>query len=124
MELSTQRCADVVVLRPSGRIDHTNAERFAQALVPHVTACRADGDALLFDLADLEYVSSAGLRVFMLVSKNVAPAGGKVALARPQRVVSEILEISRFKYVFPIHATVEAGLSAWSAEAAAAYRAA
>jgi anti-sigma B factor antagonist len=122
MQLSTQRCADVTILRPVGRIDHNNAEAFAQSLLPHVGECRAGGLSLLFDLGALEYISSAGLRVFMLVSKNVAPAGGKVALAAPQQVVAEILEISRFKYVFPIHATVEAGLAALSDAAAAAHR--
>lgn len=121
MELSTSRCADVVLLRPAGRVDHNNAEAFALSLVPHVTACKAGGDSLLFDLSALEYISSAGLRVLMLVSKNVAPAGGKVALAQPLRVVAEILEISRFKYVFPIHASVAAGVAALSPQAAAAY---
>lgn len=123
MELSAVRYADVVTLHPAGRIDHNNAEAFAQALVPHVSACKSGADALLFDLSGLEYVSSAGLRVLMLVSKNVTPGGGKVALAQPQRVVEEILEISRFKYVFPIHATLAAGLAALSSDAAAAYTA-
>ena len=121
MQLSTARCADVLLLRPAGRIDHNNAEAFANALKPHVGGCKSGGDSLLFDLSELEYISSAGLRVLMLVSKNVGPNGGKVALAQPQRVVAEILEISRFKYVFPIHGTVPAGLAALSADAAAAY---
>ena len=121
MQLKTSRSADVVVLQPAGRIDHNNAEAFAQGLVAHVKDCRSGADSLLFDLSQLEYISSAGLRVLMLVSKNVAPHGGKVALAQPQRVVAEILEISRFKYVFPIHASVAAGLAALSPDAAAAH---
>lgn len=121
MQVSATRCADVVVLRPEGRVDHGNAEALANALTPHVMGCKRGGDALLFDLAGLEYISSAGLRVLMLVAKNVAPNGGKVALARPQRLVTEILEISRFKYIFPIHASVDAGLAALSADAAAAH---
>lgn len=120
MELNTSRCVDVVLLQPTGRIDHNNAEAFALSLVPHVKECRSGGDSLLFDLTRLEYISSAGLRVLMLVSKNVSPQGGKVAIAQPQRVVAEILEISRFKYVFPIHASIAAGLAALSPEAAAA----
>jgi anti-anti-sigma factor len=120
MELNTSRCVDVVLLQPTGRIDHNNAEAFAQSLLPHVKECRSGGDSLLFDLTRLEYISSAGLRVLMLVSKNVSPHGGKVAIAQPQRVVAEILEISRFKYVFPIHASIAAGLAALSPEAAAA----
>ncbi len=121
MQLSTARCADVLLLRPAGRIDHNNAEAFANAVKPHIVGCKTGGDSVLFDLAELEYISSAGLRVLMLVSKSVGPNGGKVALAQPQRVVAEILEISRFKYVFPIHGSVAAGLAALSPEAAAAY---
>jgi anti-anti-sigma factor len=121
MQLSTSRCADVLILRPEGRIDHNNAEEFANAVKPHVADCREGGDSLIFDLSALEYISSAGLRVLMLVSKNVGPNGGKVALAQPQRVVGEILQISRFKYVFPIHDTVAAGIAALSPDAAAAY---
>lgn len=124
MQVTATRCADVVLLRPEGRVDHSNAEALANALTPHVMTCKSGGDALLFDLSQLEYISSAGLRVLMLVSKNVTPRGGKVALAQPQRVVAEILEISRFKYIFPIHATVAAGLAALSADAAAAHAAA
>lgn len=121
MQLSTSRCADVLVLRPAGRVDHNNAEAFANAIKPHLAGCKTGGDGLVFDLSELEYISSAGLRVLMLVSKNVGPVGGKLALAAPQRVVAEILEISRFKYVFPIHGTVVAALAALSAQAAAAY---
>ena len=121
MQLSITRCADVVLLRPAGRVDHNNAEAFANAVKPQLAGCKSGGDALLFDLSELEYISSAGLRVLMLVSKNVGPAGGKVALAQPQRVVGEILEISRFKYVFPIHGSIAAGLAALSPDAAAAY---
>jgi anti-anti-sigma factor len=121
MQMSATRFADVVVLRPEGRVDHGNAEALAMAVTPHVKGCRRGGDALLFDLSQLEYISSAGLRVLMLVSKNVTPQGGRVVLAQPQRVVAEILEISRFKYIFPIHATVAAGLAALSPDAAAAH---
>ncbi len=121
MQLSAARCADVVVLRPAGRVDHNNAEAFANSIMLYVSDCRSGGDALLFDLAGLEYISSAGLRVLMLVSKDVAPRGGKVALAQPQRVVAEILEISRFKYVFPVYGSVAAGLASLSSDAAAAY---
>jgi anti-anti-sigma factor len=121
MQVSATRCADVMLLRPEGRVDHSNAEALANAVKPHLTGCKAGGDALLFDLSQLEYISSAGLRVLILVLKNVSPNGGKVALAQPQRVVAEILEISRFKYIFAIHATIDAGLAALSADAAAVY---
>ena len=121
MDLRAQRYADVVVLKPVGRVDHANAEAFTQALAPHLKDCKAGGDQLLFDLSALDYVSSAGLRVLMLAAKRSQPVGGHIAVAAPQPVVKEILEISRFNLVFPMHATVREGLAALSAAASAAH---
>jgi anti-anti-sigma factor len=117
MELNVRRHADAVVLQLQGRIDHFNAPAFAQALQPHVAACRSGGAPLVFDLAGLEYISSAGLRVFMLAAKQAAPAGGRIALAAPQPVVREIIEISRFDLVFPLHASVEEAVAQFAAGA-------
>jgi len=116
MELPARHQADAVILQPQGRIDHLNAQAFAQALQPHVAACRNGGPRLLFDLSALEYISSAGLRVFMLAAKQAAPAGGRIALAAPQPVVREILEISRFNLVFPLHASLDEALASSAAK--------
>ena len=121
MQLQATRYADVVVLQPPGRIDHQNAPDFSQALAPHLPACTASGDRLLFDLSGLDYISSAGLRVFMLAAKQCGPAGGKIAIAAPQPVVREILEISRFNMLFPLHATLAEGLAQLSPAAAQAH---
>ncbi len=112
MELQATRRDGTLLLQPQGRINHTNAEAFQTALAPHLEACTVQGDALLFDLSRLEYVSSAGLRIFMLASKKIAAAGGRIAMAAPQPVMQEILEISRFNLIFRIHATVAEALAA------------
>lgn len=106
MELKPQRQADRVVLHLAGRIDHFNAQEFSQALEPELQTCRSGGCQLIFDLAGLDYISSAGLRVLMLAAKQVGPQGGRIVLAAPQPVVREIIEISRFHLVFPLHASV------------------
>ncbi len=115
MELNATRKDDTLVLAPRGRIDHTNAEAFGQALAPHVEACAQHGPRLLFDLSGLEYISSAGLRVLMLASKRAIPAGGRLGVAAPTALVREILEISRFDLVFPVFDTVEKGLATFAA---------
>lgn len=115
MELSVERCADVVVLKPAGRIDHQTAAVFSAALAPYLQNCKAGGDCLLFDLSALDYISSAGLRVLMIATKQTKPVGGKLAVAAPHSVVREVLEITRFNLVFPVHATVADGLHALSA---------
>jgi len=119
MELLATRHADIVVIGITGRIDHLNAEMFKSGITSYIAACRSGGDRVLFDLANLEYISSAGLRVLMLASKSTRPLGGQIAVAAPQPVVREILDITRFNLVFPVYDSVDEGLGALSQTAAA-----
>lgn len=119
MEIAAERRANVVVLKPEGRIDHHTSAAFGEALAPHLENCRAGGDRLLLDLSGLDYISSAGLRVLMIATKRTKPAGGEIAVAAPQAVVREVLEITRFNLVFPVHATVADGLRALAPDSAA-----
>jgi anti-anti-sigma factor len=114
MDLPAERRGQVVILRPSGRIDHQSADAFNTALIPYLDECKTGGVHLLFDLSALDYISSAGLRVLMVATKKAKPVGGEIAVAAPQAVVREVLEITRFNLVFPVHATVSDGLRAWS----------
>ena len=123
MDLSPEHYADVVVLAPTGRIDHGSADQFRGAVEPWLAGCRAasseNSHALVFNLAGLEYISSAGLRVLMLASKQTRPVGGRIAVAAMTPLVAEILKISRFDMVFPTHATLADALAALSPDAAA-----
>ena len=107
MELRTKESGDVVVLSPLGRIDHTNCDHFLAAIQPRVDRCSAGGVRVVFDLSELEYISSAGLRCFLMAAKQVKPRGGTVAVAAMSPVVREIFEISRFHLVFPTFATLQ-----------------
>lgn len=123
MELAPRRFADAVVLRPSGRLDHRTAPEFRTALAPHLEACAAGRDVVVLDLSGLEHVSSAGLRVLMLASRQVSAQGGTMVAASPQSRVREIFEISRFTLVFEIFPTVAAALARVSPAGATLYRA-
>ncbi len=70
MELASKRFADTVALFATGRIDHATAEPFKAAMAPHLATCAAGRDRLVLDLGGVEYISSVGLRVLMLASKQ------------------------------------------------------
>jgi anti-anti-sigma factor len=48
---------------------------------------------VVFDLADLEYISSAGLRSIFGMRKTMAGRGGKALLVNPRPPVQKVLEI-------------------------------
>jgi anti-anti-sigma factor len=76
---------------------------------------------IVLDLSGLEYVSSAGLRCFMLAAKQAGSQGGTIVLAALRPVVAEIFHISRFDMLFRIFPSVREALAALSAPAAAAF---
>ena len=121
MELSARRYADTLVLHPAGTIDHVSAPAFRTALDPHLTRCAPDGDHVVLDFSQVPYISSAGLRVLMLASKQVKAQGGTIAIAALQPLPLEIFAISRFDQVLSVFSTVAEALAEVSPAAAAAF---
>jgi anti-sigma B factor antagonist/stage II sporulation protein AA (anti-sigma F factor antagonist) len=120
MQVRPARFADVVVLSVLGRVDHGTSEDFRTALVPHLGRCAKGQDHLVLDCTGMDYISSAGLRVFMLAARQVKAQQGWLALAAVQPLVREVLEITKFTQVLRIEPTVRAAVSAASAAALAA----
>ena len=118
MELHPRRFADATVLSPAGRIDHSSAEPFREALLARLSA--AGKDPVVVDLTGVEYIASAGLRALMIAAKQVKTQGATMFLAGLQPVVREVFEISRFTLVFTIFASLREALAAVSPEAVAA----
>ena len=123
MDIKNKTFSDVLVLSPEGRIDHANSEDFRNSLGPFIDRCKSGGDRMVLDLAGVDYISSAGLRCFMLAEKQARAQGGTIVVAAMQPVVKEIFEISRFTLVFDTFATVREALSKLSAVALKAYQA-
>jgi anti-anti-sigma factor len=121
MNLTDHVYADILVLAPAGRLDHETCEAFRAGLEPHLQAAIGTRRAIVLDLSRLEYVSSAGLRCFMVAAQQAESQGGKIVVAGPRPVVDEIFQISRFNLLFRIYPTVREALAALSPAAAAAF---
>ena len=56
----------------------------------------------MIDLSRVNYVSSAGLRVFLMAFKRLPANGGKIVLCSLQEPVRQVFDIVRFYSMFPI----------------------
>lgn len=121
MNVSSRRFGNAVVLRVEGRLDQDTCEAFTKELMTHVDGASREGGAIVLDLSGLEYVSSAGLRCFMLASRQAKAHHGRIFVAALQPMVSEIFEISHFNLVFQVFPSVREAMGAVSAEAASAF---
>ena len=121
MNVVARRYANAIVLRVDGRLDQDTCEAFRGELMPFVEKAVTENAALVLDLSGVEYVSSAGLRCFVIASRRMKAAKGRILVADLQPMVGEIFEISHFDALMDVHRTVSDALAAVSAEAAAAY---
>jgi anti-sigma B factor antagonist len=65
----------------------------------------------ILDLADVPYVSSAGLRVLLKGAKMAKASGHTLMLSGLSAPVQEVFDISGFSSIFQIETTVEAALA-------------
>lgn len=115
MSPSAKIVGNVLILGLKGRLDQDNADAFRAALAPHLDRAAKDQLGIVLDLGQLEYVSSAGLRCFMLAVKQTKAQNGRIVVAALQAMVAEIFQISRFNMLLPVHATVAEATAALSA---------
>ena len=100
---------EIPSLRLKGRLDSAS-ERAAQE---QVMAAAGDGRAaLLLDMSQVDYVSSAGLRVLVLAAKRAKSRGIPIALCGIQDHLRELLDISDLLDFFGLHPTVAAAIEA------------
>lgn len=91
------------ILQAVGKIDTTNA---LQAETATADALKA-GKKIAFDMSQLEYISSAGLRVLLRTGKKAKKTGKTFVLCGVAGMVKEILEDSGTDMLFEIFDTPE-----------------
>jgi anti-anti-sigma factor len=122
VHIATHQFADTLVVAPAGRIDHRSAAELEAALLPLLAGAAERRGALVLDFADVEYISSVGLRVLMIAARQMRAAQARLSVAALQDVVAEIFSISRFDKVLVVHATLDEALAQASDAAQAAWR--
>ena len=109
--LNERSVGEVTILRPSGRIDSQSSPEFETALNLKLDAAHN----VILDFADVPYISSAGLRVVLVVAKRVSRGQGKFALASLKPEIFSIFKISGLTSVLKIFDTPEGALAAFGA---------
>ena len=117
--MDQQSIADVVVLRPVGRIDLDTTPPLQDRLLP---LAEAPGTKVVVDFAGVTYISSSGLRALMLGAKAAKAGQGRLVVCNLNANVAEIFRISRFHLVVEVQADLAAALATLSPAAAAAHR--
>jgi anti-anti-sigma factor len=111
MEIIQKEENGIVSIAIKGRLD---ADSSAEAETVVKDALKEETNRLLFNLGELEYLSSAGLRVLLSAAKEMRRRDGKIVLCALNEFVKEIFEVSGFQSLIPITDTVESGIETLS----------
>jgi anti-sigma B factor antagonist/stage II sporulation protein AA (anti-sigma F factor antagonist) len=108
MDYTTEENEKYVVVTPNGRIDHGASDELLEVLQPIWQGCSSDNArSLIVDLRGVEYMSSAGLRVLMVASREIKELGQSIGVCELSPIMKEIFEISRFSFVLDIYANLD-----------------
>jgi anti-anti-sigma factor len=121
MELQTQDIANVRLIHIEGRVDLTTVPSFQDLLLPKLTDCTGETKKALLDLSGVHYMSSAGLRVLLLASRQCQQQQGEFVLAALPSFLQDVFRITHFNDLFKVFATVPVALEHLSPTAASLY---
>jgi anti-anti-sigma factor len=82
--------AGAVTIKLNGSLDTVTAPELERQLAPVLAGPVKD---LVFDLAQLKFISSAGLRVFSTARKQLKERGGQASFIHMQPQIHEVFEI-------------------------------
>lgn len=100
------------VLKAVGRLDFDAAAGFQRAIEQAVAGAGTAPKAVVIDCAGLDYVSSAGLRSFLVGARAAKSAGVSFAVCSLSSSVREVFTISGFNRLITEHADRAAALAA------------
>ena len=89
----------VVTFKLSGRLDTSTSEQLKREAEPVWESGELN---IVMDLTDLQYVSSAGLRVFLMSEKKSRAIGKSMSLIGVSQTIREIFDIVGFSGILTI----------------------
>ena len=104
LDIKWRREQDIAIVALLGRIDSTNSEDLLSMVKEGLTS---EDHALLLDFEKVSFISSAGLRICLILAKKFSAEGRAFALCSLSEFNQEIVAVSGFDKLIPLHESVQ-----------------
>jgi anti-sigma B factor antagonist len=111
MELTEKKDEKCMILGIKGRLDTINYTIFEKRIMELMDQ---EVNRILVNCSQMDYISSSGLRIFLMAMKRINLSGGKLVICGLQDNIHEIFEISGFTTIFDIYPGEEEALGVFS----------
>lgn len=98
-----------LVLKAEGRISVLTAEGFQDETLKIMASSRHD---VIIDASDVTYLSTAGLRAFLVLSRRIAIANRSLHVCNLRPYILEVFEMIGFNNLIPIYPDLDSALIA------------
>jgi len=100
--VETQDDGPALIIAVIGRLD-SNTVKDLEGAVQELAG--SEQPAVVFDLERMTYVSSAGLRVFLVTAKQIQKSGGKAVFCSLADNVHKVFKVSGFDHILTLRET-------------------
>lgn len=107
MEIFDRKHDDVLVVKVVGRLDSNTYEAFEQKMIEF-----GNEKKVIIDFSELDYISSAGLRIILMNAKKIKKNGGQLRLCNIKEFIKEIFDIAGFSRILNIDEDLEVSIAA------------
>jgi anti-anti-sigma factor len=108
LKIEVSEKTDITVVRLIGSLDSNTTPVLETQLFGLIeTGVRR----ILVDLDAVDFVSSVGLRAFLLAARKLAPGGGALSVCGPNEAVRETFDASGFSKLFRVYGNEQEALS-------------
>jgi anti-anti-sigma factor len=107
--LSVPLAPRAAVVSPEGRFDATRAASLERLLREPIEEGK---NAVVVDLSQVAYLSSGGLRALLIIAKELRERDGCLLLCCARPGVAQVLQITGFTDIIPLHTSQDAALRA------------
>jgi anti-sigma B factor antagonist len=107
MEIIEKKDNDISIFSVLGRLDSNTSPGFEEKVFE---AIEKGSNKMIVDFEELEYISSAGLRVILKATKQLKRTQGKFVLCAMKDYVKEVFEIAGFDSFLPIAPSIDDAL--------------
>ena len=108
MEIKTKKNNKWLIIHIDGRLDVMLSQKLEKEVLEQIE----NGEQfIIFNLINVEYMSSSGLRVFISTMRKLKEKEGEVRLCNMNSSVRKILKIVDLEGMFNIYESEEAALS-------------
>ena len=99
-----------LIFRLNGRLDATSSPNLEAKLNEQI---EAGHNNVLLDFGNIDYLSSAGMRLLLSATRRLAGAGGKLLLCSIGEDVMEIIKVAGFERILNIYSTEQEALDSF-----------